>query len=466
MNAPGQRYTLQQAELLERIRWLIRLRWLAVVGVIAAVSAASAVLNPFSRLILYWLAAGIASYNLIFHLLAGRLERAGDHRFALANLFANAQIAVDLAALALLLHYSGGLENPFTFYFIFHMIIASILLSRRAAFSQATLAVALLAAMGLGENSGALGHYHLREFGAFNARSGLPVVLGYLFVLATTLYLSVFMATSITGRLRQRERQVLDLTEELERSSAELQAAYQRLLELEKLKSAYLRKVAHELRSPLAAVISSLGVILEGLTGELPAKAREMVERAQHRSRGLLKLVNDLLLLSRAREARLPEEMREVQLSEVVGRVAELLRARADGKQISLEIRLDPSLPAMIGDPENLEQLFTNLMANAIKYTPAGGRVTVEGKAADGNLRMAVSDTGIGIPKQDQARVFEEFYRGAGARAFVKEGTGLGLAIARSIVEAHQGRLDLESAPGQGTTFTVWLPLQPPGGER
>ena len=238
--------------------------------------------------------------------------------------------------------------------------------------------------------------------------------------------------------------------------------AYARLRETERVKSQYMRKVSHELRSPLGAIQSTLKVVLDGLTGEIAAKAKEMVARAEARARGLLKVTNDLLSLSRAREAKVPEQLAPVNLRDVVAKVAGLHDSTAAEKGVSLEVEVEEDLPSLKADPEAMEQLLTNLVANGIKYTPGGGKVRLSVTGRDGSIRIVVSDTGIGIPFEDLDKVFAEFYRSENARKLDIEGTGLGMSIVKAIVEACHGDVSVESELGVGSTFEVVLPVSSP----
>lgn len=412
---------------------------------------------------LYLTALGIGAYNVIFWLLASAIRTAGDtgrpELQRRAAVLANLQIGVDLLAVAWLIHLSGGVGNPFVFYFIFHMIIASILLSRRESVMHATFAVTLLALVAIAEARGWITHYHLTGFLNAEVYQSTPYVLAILFVVASTLYLSVFMATSIVAQLRRGEGECLILSRDLRRHTDQLQKAYQRLSDVERAKALYMRKVGHELRSPVASIESAMRVILEGMTGEISPKSREIILRAEVRCESLLKLINDLLRLSRAREIPFAETAQPVDIGETIEKAAALLSPRAERSQVTLSVEVERPLPSVLGDAEGLERLFINLIANAIKYTPPGGRVSVSGRAAAEGLRLTVTDTGIGIAPEDTERVFEEFYRAPDARAFVKEGTGLGLSIAKAVVEAHQGTIKVHSQVGRGTQFELTLPV-------
>ena len=443
------------------MHWLIRLRWIAAIGVAIAVAVATKLADiPLPTNQLYLIAVIIFAYNLIFWAVARRIpvDEQGTHLHQ-AMVFANIQISTDLVALAVLIQLSGGLENPFSFYFVFHVIIASILLSPRAAYLQATLAVLLLSGIGLGEYHRLLPHADIWQAPLLGLSHDPAFVAASLFVFLSTLYLAAYMGTSIVSRLREREARVMDLTEDLRRGSAKLQTAYDRLSESEQVKSRYLRRVSHELRSPLASLQSTLEVVNQGLTGEISGKTREMIQRAERRAAGLLQLINDLLLLSRAKDAKLPEQWEPVNLQESVAKVIHLLQDRADGKRIRLINNIPHDLPPFFADRENIEQLLTNLIANAIKYTPPGGTVTTQARQVESSIEAWVSDTGIGIPNHEIPKVFDEFYRAQNAREFVAEGTGLGLSIVKTIVEAHQGTISVESQPGEGATFRFSLPL-------
>lgn len=462
------RVTLQDQELAERTGWLIRLRWCAAVGVAFLTTFAKLLFHlPVAEGPLYTISLIILGYNACFYALYRHWQKTQFLVSSAYVAFAHVQIAVDLVCLTLVLHFAGGIENPFIFYFLFHMIIASILLSRKASFAHATLAVGLVITMASMEATGLVRHVELGIWRNPSLYKDPKFFAVMLFALATTLYLSVFMATSITQKLRQREKEIIDLSEALEAKTEQLEKAYSELRELEMAKSRYMRKVSHELRSPIAAVQSSLRVVLDGLTGQLPPKAEEMIARAESRTWSLLKLVNDLLTLSRAREVKLLERREPVSLHEVAERVAGLQAARAQGKNITLQVQIPQDLPPIMGDPEAVEQMMTNLTANAIKYTPEGGTVTLSAQKRDNTVELRVSDTGIGIPEEEIPNIFNEFYRAPNAREFAKEGTGLGLSIVKSIVDGLQGSIQVESTVGKGTTFIVSLPMahQDPAGE-
>jgi signal transduction histidine kinase len=453
---PGGYTDVHLAELRERISWLVSLRWMATVGVLATVSIVPRFVGVrLAEVPLYLITAGLAAYNLALWAVSHWLPTVTRGRKL--PYFANLQIGMDLAFLTALLHFSGGVENPFICYYVFHIVIASILLSRAATYGQVTLAMGLLVAMATLEATGLIKHYHLGLVSEDLYRSRI-YVFAVLFAIGTMLAFCAFMATSITARLRAREGEIVRLSASLQEHTGDLEKAYESLRLLEQEKSDYLNRVAHHLRSPLATLENMLAVVSEGRTGALPEKSQEMLERARARVRNMLELARDLLVLSRAREAVRASGQKMVDLVGILKGLESDLQQQAAARSVSLLISPSSHAMEVPGDSESLSELFENLISNAIKYTPAGGQVRVELVPRGNQVELSVSDTGIGIPAEEMPRVFDEFYRASNAREASKEGTGLGLAIVKAIAEGHGGKISLTSEVGVGTTFRVLLP--------
>lgn len=212
--------------------------------------------------------------------------------------------------------------------------------------------------------------------------------------------------------------------------------------------------VSHELRTPLTTIQGNLDLLRRGALDD-PEARREAIRAIEAEIGAMSRLVADLLLLAQA-DAGVKLEFRPVELDTLLLDVYRQAQTLARG----VKVRLGEEDQALVmGDPDRLRQLLLNLVDNALKYTPAGGEVTLSLQREPGWVCIAVSDTGIGIPPEDLPHIFERFYRSDKARTRGKGGTGLGLAIAKWIAEAHNGRITVESAPNRGSTFTVWLPL-------
>ncbi len=454
--------TLAERELAERVAWMVSLRWLAAAGLVAGGVAALYFLHGPSDLrrllpAVVGLGALVALYNACL-LAAWRRPRPGheglEHPRAVA--FAHLQIALDLAALTGFVALTGGYASPFLGLYVLHMVLASILLSQRAAYGWAAAGTVLGA--GLILLSGPPETFRFAPEGVSVAGFKLLLVGGF----ASLLHASVYLAASIVARLRARQEEAQQLLLEVRRQTALLADAYERLQATQHMQTAYMRRVSHELRSPLAAITTSLEVVRDGYAGPVPDAAREAVSRAHERIAQLLRMVDDLLALSRAHAGAAREQLERVSMAVVVEEVLRLLAERAERRRIGLVNETSSDLPAILADREEMVQLVTNLTANAIKYSHEGTTVRV-GLAAEGrSLVLHVRDEGIGIPPEDLPHIFEEFFRSKRGRLHAAVGTGLGLSIVRTIAEHHGGEVSVASTLGAGTTFSVRLPVDGP----
>ena len=242
------------------------------------------------------------------------------------------------------------------------------------------------------------------------------------------------------------------LFREIEDKSAQLEIA-------NKHKSEFLANMSHELRTPLNAIIGFSEVLSERMFGEVNDKQAEYLKDIHESGRHLLSLINDILDLSKIEAGRMELELSTFHLPTALSNAMTLIRERAQRHGIQLGLEVDEALGEVNADERKFKQIMLNLLSNAVKFTPDGGKVDVSARRANGALEVAVRDTGIGIAPEDQALVFEEF-RQVGRDGMRKaEGTGLGLALTRRFVELHGGAIRLDSTPGQGSTFTVSLPL-------
>ena len=243
------------------------------------------------------------------------------------------------------------------------------------------------------------------------------------------------------------------LFQELEEKSRQLEVA-------DRHKSEFLANMSHELRTPLNAVIGFSEVLIERMFGEVNAKQEEYLQDILASGRHLLSLINDILDLSKIEAGRMELELADFHLPQAIDNAVTLVRERAMRRGITLEVAVDDRLGALRGDERKVKQVLLNLLANAIKFTPEGGRVEVRAAAANGVAEIAVSDTGVGIAFEDQEAVFEEFRQVGTDYAKKHEGTGLGLTLSRKFVELHGGKIWVKSQVRQGSTFTFTLPLK------
>jgi two-component system, sensor histidine kinase and response regulator len=243
----------------------------------------------------------------------------------------------------------------------------------------------------------------------------------------------------------------------LARQASELSAQNERLRELDRLKDEFIAAVSHELRTPLTSIIGYIELLEEeGVDGPNTVRFAEVIGRNAEQ---LLRLVGDLLFLSRMRSGKLALELQGIDLAEIAAEAVAEVRPDAQLKHIDVVLSAAPA-PLFAADPGRIAQLLASLLSNAVKFTGPGGHVEVRTGVADGQAVLTVTDTGMGIPAADLERIFERFYRTAAATRQVIPGTGLGLAIATAIADAHHGAITVESTEGQGSTFTVRLPLR------
>lgn len=228
--------------------------------------------------------------------------------------------------------------------------------------------------------------------------------------------------------------------------------------QLNQMKSDFVTMVSHELRAPISAIQQQLSVIQEGMAGSITKKQEGMLIRAKERTKGLLDLINDLLNVSEMDSGIVVQHKETISLKAVVERACQLMEPEAEVKGIKLKLEISRSLPLVNADRENMEEVFINLISNAIKYNVEGGGVTISLLGEGEFVRADVTDTGIGIPEKDLPRIFDRFYRVKSSQTRTVIGTGLGLSIAKGIVEAHHGTISIKSKEGKGTTLTVLLP--------
>jgi two-component system phosphate regulon sensor histidine kinase PhoR len=227
---------------------------------------------------------------------------------------------------------------------------------------------------------------------------------------------------------------------------------------LERVRRDFVANVSHELRTPLTAIQGFAETLLGGAIDDRENRVR-FLEIIRDHSRRLASLTEDLLKLSRIEADQMELEMRPIGVAELIEGCLDTTRLRAEQKQLALEVDCPSNLPPARGDRGRLAEVLQNLLDNAVQYTPPGGRIRVSAREEPAQVVVTVSDNGIGIPQSDQSRIFERFYRVDAARSRELGGTGLGLAIARHIVEAHGGRIWVESTVGQGSDFHFSIPI-------
>jgi len=565
----------QNARLVQRAYWLIKLRWIAIVCVgIGTYISGNVLAIELQGFALYCIAGLLTLYNLTVLLLLNHTAK-GKREVSepAVKRIINFQICADLVLLTVILHFSGGIENPFVFYFIFHMIIASILLSVRESYLQATFAVLLFGLLLLSEYFELIPHYCLKGFVEQCLHKDGVYILGTYFVFATSLYLVVYMTSYIATRLRRAEQallssrdylgrilngmheglvvidrdftikdvngrfleqyginrdeaigskcykishhadkpccgpgqmcpavQVFDTTEtvqvehthfnsgsnphyielnafplfaadgnveavvelshditERKRNEQALREANLLLQRKDRIKDEYVSRVTHDIKGHLASIQGCLAVVRYKAIERLESHDADFINRAYARAAKLSDFVKKLLRLTQMRLSN-KMETKPFSFNDAVRNVVGTVKAKAEDKSITLNCNIAPSIGKIVGNQFSIEEMVTNLLLNAVKYTPENGTVEISAEDSEGCILVRVTDTGIGIPIAEHSRIFDEFYRADNARTIERDGTGLGLSIVKHIIERHGGEIQVQSEAGSGTTFMITLP--------
>ena len=230
------------------------------------------------------------------------------------------------------------------------------------------------------------------------------------------------------------------------------------LKRMDQLKSNFVSMVSHEIRSPMNSVLMQLKVVLDGLAGDTTLKQRDILGRASEKITALITLVSELLDLAKIESGLLTREREEIRIAQLLEDQVAFHQAPAQAKSIQLRLGHLPALPTLMANRLNLEEVFSNLIGNAINYTPENGKISIDAAVEGDYVCVRVTDTGVGIAEEDLDRIFDRFYRVKNDKTRFVIGTGLGLTIVKSIVDAHHGMIRVESKPDRGTTFSVFLP--------
>ena len=230
------------------------------------------------------------------------------------------------------------------------------------------------------------------------------------------------------------------------------------LKKIDQLKSDFVSMVAHEIKSPLNSILMQLNVVLDGLAGDLTEKQKDILQRTSERIKSLTTLSGELLDLSKIESGLINQEREELDLIELIKGQAEFYRDKADSKSILLTVKETKKEIYMMGNRINIEEVVSNLISNAIRYSPSGGQITVWADEKSDCAKIVVSDTGFGIGQKELEHIFDRFFRVKNETTRYINGTGLGLAIVKSIVDAHHGTIEVESEIDKGSCFSIYFP--------
>jgi signal transduction histidine kinase len=425
----------------QRIAWSIRLRFVAVVGFLLATLVARYVFHIAVPYEILWSLLGIlALINIIYIAVYKGLKKL---TFQGELIVLHFHMIIDLIFLTLILHYSGGMENPVYLFYVFHVVLASIIFPGLIPLVFATFVVFLFGALIYLEYSGLVTHYNIFDSAIYRNEVAIYVVMT---VFIATVYVTAYICTTFMQIYRNIKHQI-DIQN-------------QQLVELDKQKMQFFRFTSHELKSPIVAVKTSLDGFIKNFGMQIDPQGLNLLERASLRAGQMLDIIRELLELSHdpsLSESRIPEQ---TDLLRILTEVIQQERPQADEKNINIKFELIETRVVIEGDVSDFKKIFTNLLTNAINYTPAGGWIKVTTSLQGNILTIQFRDSGIGISEQDLPRIFNEFFRAENAKKIAQLGTGLGLSLVKRKVEFYHGEIEVQSKLNQGSTFVVKFPVR------
>lgn len=432
---------LTKVILFSRLSWSIRLRWMAVSGYFVATLISSYTLDLVIPYDIIWVLVGTLSFiNLIYYVI---LKLVKEFTFKGELVFLQIHIFVDLIFLTLLLHYSGGIENPVFLFYVFHVVMSSIIFPGMIPALVSTLAVILLSLLVYLEYNAIIPHYCIFETGV---HKNLTLIFLTLIIFTITIYVTMYICTTFMRLFRDIKRQIDEKN--------------LKLTEMDKQKSQFFLFSSHELKSPIVAIKSSIDGVLQSYKDQLDGRSSNILRRASSRAQQMLNIITEMIYLSRNRIDLVESEQDELDVLAILKEVIEQEHSHADSKFQKIQTDI-PHGPASIkGIKEDFRKVFGNLLSNAIRYTDEKGVIEINARADINNLWIDFTDNGIGIPEKDLKKVFHEFYRAENAKRLIAFGTGLGLSLVQQIIKNYQGDISVKSELGKGSTFSIHLPLE------
>ncbi len=427
-----------ELDLLPQVAWFNRLRLLAAITVAALTALASHVLHVLADPVpLYLLACLIAlvdgAYILHYRSLRSRSQPSVRRHVYL-------QIAIDLAILTAILHYTGGITNPVVLFYLFHAFIAALVLSVRAAVAAALASLALVVLLGTAERVGWIQHRPLQlgllELGRVQPLGFWLLLLAY----SMTLAFSIYFVANVLGRLRRNEAQLVRMSRQLAHS--------EKLASIGTLAAG----VSHEINNPVGVIRSKVDVLRHRIQdGDEPRQVLAELDTIERHVQRIAQVTAGLLAFSRET----PFQLHRVEANALAREAAELVRVPFAAAGVVLDVELAAAPVHVQGSANHLLQVLINILLNARDASPSGARVLLRTVVRGTDAVLAVVDQGTGIAPAVLAKIFDPFF----TTKEVDKGTGLGLAISHGIVQRHGGRIEVQSEPGRGSCFEVILPV-------
>ncbi len=420
--------------------WFIKLRYAAVIMLFLFMFLSEYFLGiSFSVLqhkSIIIVTISILIYNLVFHFIRQYLKHDAD-KFNPLHLSV-LQMIFDLIALMLIVYFTGSVESPLLLFFVFHMIIGSLILPGFVIYLFAFLVVAAVWVITTGEYFSLIPHNYIIGFLPSPLHQNFNYVLAINTSFGFMIFMVVLIANRIANQLYRREQQLLESIEKINAA--------------EKEKQKYISGIVHEIKTPLAAVHSYLDLVLQKFLGPLDEVVEEKLIRARRRSDEAIELINNVLKISKLRmEDSFVKE--EVDITSILARTIKSAKVNADAKGVKISIKHNRKEKRVIeGDSLLIQIALSNIISNAIKYNHMDGIVEIAVDEDKDNLIIKVCDNGVGIPKADIDKIFNDFFRASNTKHGGIEGSGLGLSVVKQIVKRHGGTINVQSPSHLSTT--------------
>ena len=433
--------------------WFIKLRYAAVVMLLLFMFFSKYFLGisftASQQKAIIIITISILIYNFLFHFLR-KFRKYDADKFNPLHLSV-LQMISDLIALMLLVYYTGSVESPLLLFFVFHMIVGSLILPGSVIYLFAFLVIASVWAFTIGEYYSIIPHINVSGYLPISLHQNLNYVLAINISFGFMVFMIVLLANRMANQLLNREQQLLELIDKINAA--------------EKEKQRYVSGIVHEIKTPLAAVHSYLDLVLQKFLGPLDEVVEEKLVRARRRSTEAIELVNSVLKVSKLRiEDSFSKE--EVDIASILARAIKSAKVNAEAQGVKLSLTSNRKEKHKIkGDPLLIQIALSNIIGNAIKYNNMDGIVEITVDEDNNNLVLKVCDNGVGIPKEDIDKIFTDFFRASNIRHSGTEGAGLGLSIVKQIIERHGGTINIQSPSHlstnkyPGTCVKITLPF-------
>lgn len=439
----------------KRNLWLIKLRFGAVLMLISLIVGFYILQSVFSDFYintkpLWIIAISIFLYNILFYFIWQKIPIHFNNKFNSIH-FSLIQISIDFIALLLFIYFTGGIETPLYAFFIFHVIIGSILLPCFLIYTITTITLIISITCALLELYYIIPHYSIQGFLQNPLYDNLSYLIIFFTLFTITLYISIYLANSIAKELYSRERSLTD--------------AYQELENAEKTKSKYVMSVVHDLKTPIVAALTYIDMLLGGNLGILSKEHKHPIERSKIRLNHAINTINDILQISQIRLEDSIGNEEEIVIDKLLYDIYEEMKVLFQSKNIIFVMNFEQKNIKLKAEYNLLRLAISNIISNAYKYTDISGKVELNCKEDKTNIFISIADNGIGIPEKEKEKIFNEFYRSTISKTKGIEGTGLGMSIVVGILKRYGGNINVASpsylATGKdrpGSEFNIILP--------